>query len=254
MSESRQVAAFRNAGFFAIQLDFARRMAAGRGLALGEAVAAYTCLRRRLSLSEDDPSTKLPWTAYLERLQKLDSPADQEAWTQEVFLDSPPEGLAVGQTPFGCFSCEPPTAQGVLRLHFTNREMDGAVGPLHRERLLARRGELAALFTFVRETWPNASRVYGSSWLYHLEAYRGLFPPAYGAARRTPFGPVRLAGMSSWGQLLDRRGWLKPDVAQLFSENLRQLDLEAPWRAFPRSCLVTEAPIVLFYEFYGIAP
>ena len=63
MSESRQEAAFRNAGFFAIQLDFARRMAAGRGLALGEAVAAYTCLRRRLSLSEDDPSTKLPWTA-----------------------------------------------------------------------------------------------------------------------------------------------------------------------------------------------
>ena len=223
-------------------------------MALGEAVAVYTCLRRRFGLPADDPTTERRWSAFIEELQNLDSPVDQDAWANAKFLDSPPETLPAGQTPFGCFSCEPPSPQGILRLHFTNREMNADIGPLHRDRLRARQAELAALFAFVRETWPTASRVCGSSWLYHLEAYRRLFPPAYGAARRAPPGPVRLAGMSSWGQLLDRRGWIKPEVAHRFGENLRQLDLDAPWRAFPRPCLVTEAPIGLFYESYGIAP
>jgi hypothetical protein len=253
VTSKREMEAERLAPYFAVQLDFARRMAAGRGIALGEAASGYTNLRRRFGLPEEDPASAAPWAAYLARLDVAD-PAAQAAWTREVFLRSPEERLPPGQTGFGCFSCEPPDAQGGVRLHFTNRELDGDVGPLDRRRMPARDDELAAMFAFVRRSYPRATRVLGGSWLYNLEAYRRLFPPAYGASRRLRPAPVNLTGTSSWGQLLDRRGGLKRDRALRFADNLRRLDVEAPWRVFPLPCLVAEAPVGLFYEHYGVAP
>jgi len=252
-SGDRQEAADRLAGYFALQLDFARRMAAGRGVSLGEAVSRYTNLRRRFGLPDEDPASAAPWALFLQGLEGRADPREQEAWTLATFLGCPEERLPDDQTPFGCFSCQPPGPDGRLRLHFNNREMGADVGPLHRSRMPARREELAALFAFVRETYPCAAYVLGSSWLYNLEAYRRLFPPAYGASRRAPPGPVRLAGTSSWGQFLDRRGRLKPDMQRRFEGDLAALDVEAPWRAFPLPCLVTEAPIGLFYDHYGVA-
>lgn len=252
-SSDRNEAADRLAGYFALQLDFARRMASGRGVSLGEAVSRYTNLRRRFGLPDEDPASAGPWTAFLQGLERRTDSREQEAWTLEIFLRCPEERLPDGQTPFGCFSCEPPGPDGSLRLHFNNREMDADVGPLHRSRMPARREELAALFAYVRDAYQGVSYVFGSSWLYNLEAYRRLFPPAYGAARRAPPWPVRLAGTSSWGQFLDRRGRLKPDMQRRFVGNLAALDVGAPWRAFPLPCLVTEAPIGLFYNHYGLA-
>jgi hypothetical protein len=248
----REREAERLAPYFAVQLDFARRLAAGQGIALGEAVSRYTNLRRRFGLPEEDPASAAPWAAYLEGLDAAD-PAAQAAWTREAFLRSSEERLPAEQTGFGCFSCEAPDAEGGVRLHFVNRELDGEVGPLDRRRMPARREELAALFAFVREAYPQAARVLGASWLYNLEAYRRLFPPAYGASRRPRPEPVNLTGTSSWGQLLDRRGGLKPDMAARFAENLAHLEVEAPWRVFPLPCLVTEAPIGLFHQHYGVA-
>jgi hypothetical protein len=138
-----------------------------------------------------------------------------------------------------------------VRIHFDNVEPDEETGPLARTRIEARRAELVAMFGFVRERHPEAKSVYGGSWLYNLEAYRRLFPSAYGDSRRPP-ERARLSGTSSWGQFLDRRGGLKADLAARLIAGLDTLDLQAPWRAFPLPTLATEAPIETFYAFYGV--
>ena len=108
------------------------------------------------------------------------------------------------------------------------------------------------MFGFIRETWPEAISVQGGSWLYNLEAYRRLFPPAYGELRRPPSGPVRLGGTSSWGQFLDYREAVKPDLRAAFLRNIETLDVDAPWLAFPMPALRTVAPIELFYDLDGL--
>lgn len=90
----------------------------------------------------------------------------------------------------------------------------------------------------------------GGSWLYNLEAYRRLFPPEYAASTFEP-ERVRLDGTSSWGQLLDFRGFVKPAIRQALLDNIRNLDIRAPWRAFPMRALGAQSAIEHFCQFYG---
>ena len=141
-----------------------------------------------------------------------------------------------------------------MRIHFANRDPDDAVGPLARDKVAARLGELTAMFACLRQDHPQAMTVTGGSWLYNLEAYRRLFPPVYGASRTAPTPPVRLRGTSSWGQFLDFRENLKPDLCVRFRDNLKRLDPKAPWLAFPMQPLRTRAPVEAFVAFYGLSP
>jgi hypothetical protein len=115
------------------------------------------------------------------------------------------------------------------------------------ERRLA---ELRALFGWVAEHHPDARRVRGTSWLYHLEAYRRLFPPAYTSA---PGVPERLYfhGSSSWGQFLDHRERVKPAARSAFLAQLPALDPERIGQAFPLPALKVTAPLAVFLDFYG---
>ena len=80
---------------------------------------------------------------------------------------------------------------------------------------------------------PAARTVQGGSWLYNLEAYRRLFPVASRRpVVRPPPGRVRLGGTSSWGQFLDYREAVKPDLRAAFLRNIETLDVDAPWRAW----------------------
>jgi hypothetical protein len=63
---------------------------------------------------------------------------------------------------------------------------------------------------------------------------------------------MHLTGTSSWGQLIDSREAIRPDVRDTLMANLARLDPEAPWTAFPYRVLAVSAPIESFARFYGL--
>ena len=60
------------------------------------------------------------------------------------------------------------------------------------------REELARLFAHVAKASPPDATIRGGSWLYHLETYRRLFPPAYVASREPYTRPIALRGTATW--------------------------------------------------------
>jgi hypothetical protein len=238
---------------FALQLAFAGRMAELTGLTLPQAVSRYSNLHRRFGLGDIDVVPPSPdWARYLDGLERAASDEARLAWTLEAYARSPDEPPTPGRTAVGCFAFDPPDAEGVVRIHFYNRDVEGGAGPLARGKTAERTRELAAMFALVRRTHPAATSVAGRSWLYNLEAYRRLFPPAYAASRAPPAGPVRLSGASSWGQFVDHRGAIKPELRDRLLAKLDDLDPTAPWRAFPLPALAVSASIAAFYRFYGV--
>jgi hypothetical protein len=182
----------------------------------------------------------------------LETHEQRLVWTQTFFAQSPPESLPPGQRQFGCFSCDPPDEDGMVRIHFANGDHD-RLGPLSCTKIDTRRQELKAMFTYMKQTYADAKEVRGASWLYHLEAYRRLFPPVYGASREVQEGNARFQGTSSWGQFLNHREGVKPALREQFLENLKKLDLHRRWEVFPLPACRAHAPMQAFYDFYHIA-
>lgn len=242
----RAVMAERLADYFDLQLRFALQMSERSGMPLRDAVARFTNLHRRFGLGDPERGLAPAWQAFIGPLERLGDDGQRRVWARDFYRACADEVPADGQTRFGSFSCERPDGQGVLRIHFVNRDGDDGIGPLSRAKIERRRAELAQLFAFVREHWPQATTVRGVSWLYHLEAYRRLFPPAYGASA-VPAARVRLSGSSSWGQFLRHDGAIKPALRDAFLQRLDALDVQAPWRAFPLPALCAQAPLALFY-------
>jgi hypothetical protein len=236
--------------YFDLQLRFAEAVAATAALPLSEAVAQCTNFYRLFGLErlQDAP---IAWEKYTAQLMTLETYAQRVAWTQAFFAQSPPERPPPGRQQFGCFSCDPPDADGAVRIHFANRDTDG-IGPLSRTKIDTRRQELQAMFTYVKQAYAEAKAVRGGSWLYHLEAYRRLFPPVYGASRQVQEGTVRFQGTSSWGQFLDHRERVKPALRAQFLENLKTLDMHRLWEVFPLPACRAQAPMQAFYDFYNI--
>lgn len=255
MPETDVARAERLGPYFEVQLKLARRMAALTGLTLGETALRFTNLHRRLGFGVHDlegpPADG--WVAYARALEAEPDPAGQRRISQTICAAGPPERLPLpGQTQFGCFACEAMADDGAVRLHFNNVDTDDAGGPLARGKIERRRGEMAALVRYVREAYPDATVIRGKSWLYNLDAYRRVFPADYGAARVIAAGPLRLNGTSSWGQLIDSRERVRPEVRDALLANLERLDPTAPWLAFPFRVLATEAPIDSFATEYGL--
>ncbi len=254
LSPQRQARAERLGDYFDLQLRFAHKVAEIGSIPLTGAVTWYTNFHRRFGLGrlQGNPSSAA-WMRYIDQLCRFETHDQRVAFTQAFFLASSEEPTPANQRQFGCFTCEPPNPSGAIRLHFANRDHDGT-GPLKRSKIETRKRELKEMFTFIQSTYPSATGVRGGSWLYHTEAYRRLFPPAYGASRVILKQSTRFDGTSSWGQFLDHREHIKPDVRDVFLQNLNQLDMDHLWRAFPLPALVTHAPIQAFYDFYDIKP
>lgn len=238
--------------YFDLQLRLAGAFAQRTGEPLGEVVGRLTNLHRRFGLGTIGDATPTPvWLDYCRGLEVHADPSARLDWTMQAFAAAPGSGTSA-KPRFGCFSYDPPDSDGVLRIHFENRDLDD-VSPLHADKLGRRLADAARMFAHVVQTHPDAVTVRGSSWLYNLEAYRRLFPPDYGASRRR-VEPLRLNGTSSWGQLLDHRGAVKPAVREAFLANLPALDPQAPWRVFPLPALAVSAPLALFTAFYRDQP
>jgi hypothetical protein len=238
--------------YFDLQLRLAEAVAATGAMPLADAVAQCTNFYRRFGLGRWHDGPIAPaWHHYTAHLITLETHAQRLAWTQTCFVQAPPEHLPPGRQQFGCFGCDPPDADGRVRIHFTNHDTDG-IGPLSRAKIDTRRQDLHAMFTYVRHTQAQAHSVLGGSWLYHLEAYRRLFPPVYGASRTVQEGTAHFQGTSSWGQFLDHHEAVKPALRVQFLANLRTLDMQRLWTVFPLPTYSTHAPLQEFYTFYQI--
>ena len=249
--EDRRARATRLAPYFELQLVVAAAVAARAGIAVGAAVTTCTNLHRRFGYGDvgDDPSPA--WREFLVVVEAATRLDERVRCAVDAFAAGQVERMPADREFFGCFAFDPPDPDGNVRIHFFNRDSDDGMSPLAPDKIARRRSELRALSGRIRDAHPTARTVVGGSWLYHLEAYRRLFPPAY-VAGRAPAEPVRLTGTSSWGQVLDHQERVKPPVRDAILVNLEALDPSAPWRVFPLRPLRTTAPVDVFFDFYGV--
>ncbi len=244
----RRARAERFHDFFDLQLRFAETMALRARIPLRDAVLIYTSLHRRFGFGDPDKGVSPRWEPYVAGLEQLADHADRVAWTQQAFEHGPEETLPADRRFIGCFGFDPSDAHGIVRVHFLNRDTDD-ISPLHRSKIARRQQELTEICALIRAEDPTTTSILGTSWLYHLEAYRRLYPPAYGASR-TPAAKVRLSGQSSWGQFLTHTGTIRAELRDAFVQNFDRIDVTAPWRSFPLPALVTTAPVTTFFAFY----
>jgi hypothetical protein len=135
-------------------------------------------------------------------------------------------------------------------LHFHNDEPD-EISPLSRDRMSARLAELKRMVTDIKQNVSNPTTIIGASWLYNLEAYRRLFPPAYLATAQ--MGGHDFPYLPLWGQFVDHRGQIKEDWVARFLECLdRQHDVAGLEQCFLFQVVHLECSIQEFYQFYGV--
>lgn len=231
--------------FFDLQIRFAQKVVALSALPLAQALLAYTNLYIRFGLGHAFDPAHPGWQEYLAGLRGA---KDIREWTY-AFYSRRPDAMAAEavEATVGCFSYAR-LAGGRIRLHFDNAETDGH-SPLAKGRVGRRMAELSALSEHMMRTVGPSPQVVGASWLYNLEAYRRLFPPAYLAMARVITG--RFQHMPLWGQLLDRHGALKADMARQLEERLgRQAGLDGLDQCFPFQVLSVNASVRDFHEFY----
>jgi hypothetical protein len=234
-------------GFIDLQFTFAERVQALSGMPLARALLEYTNLHVRFGLGRELDGEHPTWQAFLTELRATD---DGRACAYGFYARNAEASTAPPVAArFGCFSYAL-HGRDLVRLHFRNATPEGG-SPLTTARMAERRAELAALFAHVRSMASADAQVLGVSWLYHLEAYRRLFPPSYGGARRVVRG--RFQSMSLWGQFLDHRGELKPGLELRFRSALAEhptlADVDG---CFPLQPLTVQAPARVFYEHYGV--
>jgi hypothetical protein len=253
MTASRAERAHQLRDYFDLQLRFAAAMADAADMPLPQALLRYTNLHRRLALGHLGSGPPHPdWLPFAARLTALPDHAARLACTLDAYASAGDEPPPPNREHFGAFAFNPPDDHGVVRIHFSPDDHDG-ISPLALEKTDRRRSELAALVTRVVHGYPDARRIRGTSWLYHVSAYRRLFPPAY-ADSATLNGPsLRYEGTANWGQFLSHRGGVKAGAVARMLENLRNLDVQRPWLAFPLPALTPEATVAVFVDHYGPA-
>ena len=241
-------------GFFGVQLLYADALAARAGMAVADAITWHTNFHRLFAYGNLGKMAPDPDFLALARQTAAIADHDQRLeCLMAAYAARPFDGWPRERFPFGKhFACEAPDSAGIVRIHFRNRANTDAIGPLDAANYPQRRADLGAMFGFIAERWPDTRAIEGASWLYNLEAYRRLFPPAYANSRTPRIGPRPTHGLSTWGQFLDYRGALKANVAAPFIDNLQQLDPAEPWRVFPYNVLATHAPFAAFREEYGL--
>jgi hypothetical protein len=136
-----------------------------------------------------------------------------------------------------------------VRLHF--QPDDGTVqSPLALEAVGQRKGEIRTVIDRALAEHPEAEAVRGRSWLYNLEAYRRLMPPAFVAALASDEHDLQF--LATWGQFLTRRGETRPAPVELFLERIAAASTTAALEeAFPLRILEARVPIAAFVDFYG---
>ncbi len=240
--------------WFALQLRFADTVAEKSNIPFGTAVTFYTNLHPRLGFGRPthEGGESLEWKQFVRQLEQL-PPGERTSFTKIYAGERLLDWSGDVQHRFGCFGFDGPN-EGDIRLHFIPVDREGGVGPLGRARSETRIAELKDMFAFIRNAYEaDAKSVVGGSWLYNLDAYRRLFPPAYIACLKVHKSPSQLTGGSWWGQFIDHEEHIVLERVAEFTARLKQLDTTALWKLFPLPPMRTRVAIDAFYEHYGVA-
>jgi hypothetical protein len=138
---------------------------------------------------------------------------------------------SLGTSQHGCFWYDVDADGRQIRLHFANREGPGA---LAHARHAARRTELASALNDARRVAPQAERLRGGSWLYHLPGYRALFPPSFLARATEADSRGEVGQLALWGQFVRGDGELyQPRSDQFVHACTAAADVGGLIAAFP---------------------
>lgn len=235
--------------YFDLQIRFAQTVVALDICDLATALTRYTNFHRRFGLGKTQNHVTTPeWQAYLAGAR--DDPMRLPGWTWQFYRQCEPEPARPAERTFGCFNFEPPDPQNVVRIHFAANDTCNNCGPLHASKRRQRSQDLTRMFAHIQRTYPEATSLKGTSWLYQTRAYTSLFPRAYIQSAQVRTINNRFDGSSNWGQLLDFRQGIKTDMATAFANNLEKLHRDALWQVFPLPALKTEAPLAVLYEHF----
>lgn len=236
--------------YFELQAKFAARIAEIEGLDLGEAYRLHTAF---YALARDNDAGVPPerndfdpthpaWVAFLEA---LDSGADAVDYVYQAYIDGDAREEDQATT---CFAFDYWPDDRLVRIHFSNDQRGNALRPAS---VADRRRELTSIFQTIALEHPDAQVVRGTSWLYHLHAYRRHFPPSFIDSLESAGHPHQFAAL--WCQFIDRFGVVKPALAQPFVAAVdRAADLNQLNTAFPLDVLAATAPVEIFYEHYEV--
>jgi hypothetical protein len=235
--------------FFELQLVFAQKIADLSQQSLEQTLLHFSAFYRILGLGDRLDPTNVIWQTYIQGLQQA---AEKVDFTHHFYLQryhAIPK--FTDEEHWGCFAYDYNPVTRVIHPHFSDQDTS-IYGPLSHQRIAIRKSELRMMFQQIQQRHPDAALVRGGSWLYNWEAYRRLFPQAFGqSAKRDEI--QYLAARAIWGQFL-RRGWsIHQETMSLFLQRVSQLErVEDYPQCFPYLVLKAEAPIRLFYEFYAL--
>lgn len=214
-----------------------------KNIPLSEALFNYTMYYRRLGISGERNINNPEWISFVEKIN-IQDPVD-------IFYDLyTKRKLEAGEekhSRFGDFNYEIEGEE--VHIHFSPNQK-AEIGSLKKEVVPNRIKELTEMFQEIKEKYPNAKTVNGSSWLYNFESYKRLFPHEY--SQNTEISKLCLQGGSGWGQFVRANGELNEERIEEFYKNLEKLDPGKPWEVFPLQALKVKAPIERFYEFYQL--
>lgn len=220
-------------GFFEVQLTFARKVAELTERPFADAVLHFTSIYRILGLDWSTDPTNPTWQKYVQALQQdVDAGAQGTYQFYHAMSDSI---LHMSDQPhWGCFAYDYLPDQHRVKIHFSNQDFT-EYGALSHQRMDVRKAELKAMFTHIQQNHPEAETVIGSSWLYNLEAYKRLFPVAYGQSANAA-DRVYYLGRGLWGQFLNHEWQVNEQTAGVFLQrirvaaNMQQCDQSFPYQ------------------------
>ena len=236
--------------YFALQVDFVRKITAVSDISFHDALREYTSFYKTFRIAGWDFDHRNP--VWQEFLRLADRSEDVARTAHAFYLDCIGRNAQNEHTEFGCFSYEQEAEDGkpYIQIHFRNADAADP-GALSKERMPERMRELKAMFLEIREKHPDAKTVSGFSWLYNLEAYCRLFPPSYVRTRKTV--PAWFRSTALGGQFLDSAGNLRYDTAKRFSQRTAgKKTLGQLISCFPYPLWELESDIADFYQWYGI--
>lgn len=239
--------------YFALQLTYAEKIATLLGRPFDDVLLEYTSIYKILGIEGDFDAGQPSWQVALQLAHGTDA-ANGLYHFYLSRLDVIPQ--FTDEPHWGCFAYNyRPTYEThthVVRLHFSNEDVS-TYGALSRERMPARLAELAAMFTHIAAHEPQATTICGGSWLYHREAYRRLFPPAFTTSPIIDEPHYQYRAL--WGQFLRHDWTVNEETATRFLERVAGMSDEGQIAScFPYQVLLTACPISAFLDFYGLAP
>ena len=235
--------------YFALQATFATRVADMGGLSFVEACRLHTAF---YALARDNDAGAPPerndfdpchtdWLAFAQAVENGEDPVDH---VYGAYLAGDAQDDIAGT----CFTFAYWPEDRLVRIHFGNNPRGTALRPASAG---DRHRELNTIFRAVAREHPDAAIVRGTSWLYHLAAYRRLFPPAFVADLRSIGYPHQFAAL--WAQFIDRHGVVKPAMEATFLGAVEVASTPSQLaEAFPLDVLAATTPIGLFYDHFGV--